>query len=82
MGDAKGSRSILAALPTDLSTRLFAGARPHRVAAGEPLFHAGDPPDGCYRLETGLLKLSVIRRTANGWSLDFLEKVPRSASSP
>jgi hypothetical protein len=40
MDDAKGSRSILAALPTDLSTRLFAGARPHRVAAGEPLFHA------------------------------------------
>src|SRR6188472_2840033 len=72
MGDAKGSRSILAALPTDLSTRLFAGARPHRVAAGEPLFHAGDPPDGCYRLETGLLKLSVDSQDGERLVIGFL----------
>jgi CRP/FNR family transcriptional regulator len=72
MVDAKDSRSILAALPTDLSTRLFAGARPHRVAAGEPLFHAGDPPDGCYRLETGLLKLSVDSQDGERLVIGFL----------
>src|SRR5260370_29388014 len=72
MGNAKVSRSILAALPTDLSTRLCAGASPHGVGAGEPLFHAGDPPDGCYRLETGLLKLSVDSQDGERLVIGFL----------
>src|SRR5260370_40617232 len=93
MGNAKVSRSILAALPTDLSTRLCAGASPHGVGAGEPLFHAGDPPDGCYRLETGLLKFSVdsqdgerlvigfLGEGATVGALAMIDGLPRSATA-
>ena len=39
---------------------LFAAARPHRLKADQTLFTAGDPGDGCYRVEQGLLKVSVV----------------------
>ena len=42
-----GPASILAGLPTDLSSRLFAGAIPHRLRPGEELFHAGNAGEGC-----------------------------------
>jgi CRP/FNR family cyclic AMP-dependent transcriptional regulator len=85
--------SILAGLPTDLSSRLFAGARSHRLAAGESLFHVGDPPDGCYRLETGLLKLTVdsqggeeliigfLGQGATVGELAMIDGLPRSATA-
>jgi CRP-like cAMP-binding protein len=51
--------SWLATLPTELSHRLFANARPLSLAASRTLFVAGDDGDGCYRVEEGLLKASV-----------------------
>jgi CRP/FNR family cyclic AMP-dependent transcriptional regulator len=52
--------SLLAALPLELSQSLFAKARTLSLAADQILFCAGDEGDGCYRIEEGLLKASVI----------------------
>lgn len=52
--------NLLSVLPPDLSAALFATARPHRLKADQALFVAGDPGDGCYRVEQGLLKVSVM----------------------
>ena len=51
--------AILPRLPDTLSARLFRSAASRRLEAGEALFLAGDPGDGCYRLEQGLLKLVI-----------------------
>jgi CRP/FNR family transcriptional regulator, cyclic AMP receptor protein len=53
-------RSLFSALPTDLSAGLFANARPVRLKADQLLFVAGDPADGCYRIEQGLLKVTAM----------------------
>jgi CRP/FNR family transcriptional regulator, cyclic AMP receptor protein len=52
--------SLFSAVPENLSALLFANAKPHRLSADEVLFIAGDPVDGCYRVERGLLKVSMI----------------------
>lgn len=52
--------NLLSAFPEHLSARLFASARRITLAADEVLFLAGDPGDGCYRVEQGLLKVSII----------------------
>jgi CRP/FNR family transcriptional regulator, cyclic AMP receptor protein len=54
-----GPASILTGLPPILVTRLFEHATPRRLRVDEPLFRTGDTGDGCYRLESGLLKLLV-----------------------
>jgi CRP/FNR family cyclic AMP-dependent transcriptional regulator len=51
--------SILGALPSELSRRLFAQGRLSSLDADQTLFLAGDEGDGCYRVEEGLLKASV-----------------------
>lgn len=56
----RAPENVLSVLPAELSEALFATARLHRLAADQALFTAGDPGDGCYRLERGLLKVSVI----------------------
>src|ERR1700733_8294097 len=52
--------NLLSVLPPELAAALFATARPHRLKADQTLFTAGDPGDGCYRIEQGLLKVSVV----------------------
>ena len=52
--------NLLSVLPAELSAALFAAARPHRLKADQMLFTAGDPGDGCYRVEQGLLKVSMV----------------------
>jgi CRP-like cAMP-binding protein len=52
--------NLFSVFPEALAARLFADARPQKLAAGETLFLAGDPGDGCYRVEQGLLKVSMI----------------------
>ena len=52
--------NLLSVFPDKLSARLFAHAKPVKLAADEVLFLAGDPGDGCYRVEQGLLKVSMI----------------------
>jgi CRP/FNR family transcriptional regulator, cyclic AMP receptor protein len=51
---------MLSALPAELSTHLFAKARTMALAADETLFLVGDAGDGCYRVEEGLLKASIV----------------------
>jgi CRP-like cAMP-binding protein len=57
---AHPSVSLFSAFPKNLSALLFANAKVVRLSAGEALFLAGDPGDGCYRVEQGLLKVSII----------------------
>ena len=58
-GSSWPSVDALAGLPVQLVSRLFANATPHTLAAGRLLFDAGDTGDGCYWLESGLLKVIV-----------------------
>src|SRR6202142_1438663 len=46
-------------LPEELTQGLFARSRPVKLAPDQVLFLAGDPGDGCYHVEKGLLKVSV-----------------------
>jgi CRP/FNR family transcriptional regulator, cyclic AMP receptor protein len=50
----------LSGLPARLSRELFAGAEAVRLPAGHALFRAGDRCEGCYRVEDGLLKLTIV----------------------
>ena len=47
-------------LPKEIASELFARATFHRLKAGDALFQTGDAGDGCYRLDKGLLKVSLI----------------------
>jgi CRP-like cAMP-binding protein len=47
-------------LPKEIASELFASATFHRLKAGDALFQTGDVGDGCYRLDKGLLKVSLI----------------------
>ncbi|MFY9893326.1 MAG: Crp/Fnr family transcriptional regulator [Xanthobacteraceae bacterium] len=70
--DNRPGPSLLAKLPGRLSANLFAGAKPMRLAADEVLFLAGDPGDGCYRIEDGLLKVTMVSRSGTERILAFL----------
>ena len=75
-----------------MSAQLFAHAKPVKLAADEVLFLAGDPGDGCYRVEQGLLKVSMIAASgaerilaivgpgAIVGELSTIDGLPRSAS--
>ncbi|MGB6539767.1 MAG: Crp/Fnr family transcriptional regulator [Xanthobacteraceae bacterium] len=64
--------SLLSGLPEHLTTNLFASAKPLRLAADEVLFLAGDPGDGCYRIDEGLLKVMMVSRSGSERILAFL----------
>jgi len=55
-----GHLRLLSELPADISTKLFANAKRVRLAAGKILFRAGASGDGCYRVEDGLLKVTMV----------------------
>jgi CRP-like cAMP-binding protein len=83
---------LLAELPARLTTDLFAGAALVRLRAGRVLFRAGDSGNGCYRVEDGLLKVTMVSssgaerilaflgRGAIVGELAVLDGLPRSAS--
>src|SRR5215475_2834525 len=83
---------LLSDLPEQLSSGLLANAKPVKLAADEILFLAGDPGDGCYRLNEGLLKVSSTSHTgaerilailgpgAIVGDLAMIDGLPRSAS--
>ena len=50
-------------MPAELSSRLFTKARTVSLGADETLFLAGDAGDGCYRVDDGLLKASIVSPT-------------------
>jgi len=84
--------SLLAELPKHLSADLFAAATPAQLAADQVLFLAGDAGDGCYRVDDGLLKVTMVSRAGDERILAFLGRgaivgelsiidgLPRSAS--
>jgi CRP-like cAMP-binding protein len=84
--------NLFSVFPKELASRLFAHAQPRKLAADEVLFIAGDPGDGCYRVEQGLLKVSMIAPTgaerilaivgpgAIVGELSTIDGLPRSAS--
>ncbi len=86
------TQSLLSELPEHLSADLFAAATSARIAADEVLFLAGDVGDGCYRVEDGLLKVTMVSRSGTERILAFLgpssivgelsiiDGLPRSAS--
>jgi len=47
-------------LPNEIASELFARATFCQLKAGDTLFQTGDEGDGCYRLDKGLLKVSLI----------------------
>jgi len=84
--------SLLTALPEHLAASLFGNTTPVRLKADEVLFLAGDAGDGCYRVEDGLLKVTMVSRAGSERILAFLgpgaivgelsliDGLPRSAS--
>ena len=89
---ARAGSHLLSGLPEPISTELFEKARPIQIAADKVLFLEGDPGDGCYRVEAGLLKVSFISSTGSErilailgpgavlGELAILDELPRSAS--
>ena len=79
-------------MPGELASRLFAKARPISLAADETLFLAGDAGDGCYRVDDGLLKASIVSPGGGErilaifgagaviGELSMIDRAPRSAS--
>jgi CRP/FNR family transcriptional regulator, cyclic AMP receptor protein len=63
---------LLSGLPARLSTELFAGAEQVQLSAGEVLFRTGDSGDGCYRIDDGLLKATMVSRAGTERILAFL----------
>ena len=86
------STNLLSDLPEKLSAGLLEHATAQTLAADEVLFMAGDPGDGFYRLDEGLLKVSIA--SASGaerilailgpgaivGDLAIIDGLPRSAS--
>ena len=52
--------NLFSVFPENLAAKLFANSRAVKLGADEVLFVAGDPADGCYRVDQGLLKISMI----------------------
>jgi CRP/FNR family transcriptional regulator, cyclic AMP receptor protein len=89
---ASSSVNLLSDLPDRLSSGLLEHAAPKHLAADEVLFLAGDPGDGFYRLDEGLLKVSIASATgaerilailgpgAIVGDLAIIDGLPRSAS--
>ena len=55
----RSAAGLFSDLPDRLLTGLLANAKPVKLAAEAILFLAGDPGDGCYRVNEGLLKISI-----------------------
>jgi CRP/FNR family cyclic AMP-dependent transcriptional regulator len=53
-------QNLFVGLSDALLTELFAAARPVKLAADQMLFLAGDPGDGCYLIDEGLLKVTMV----------------------
>jgi CRP/FNR family transcriptional regulator, cyclic AMP receptor protein len=56
---------LLSGLPNQLLTGLLASGKAVKLAADQVLFLAGDPGDGCYRVNEGLLKVSITSASGN-----------------
>jgi len=57
--------SVWAGLPPEIATELLSEAEPFSLQAGATLFEAGDEAEGCYRLDKGVLKVSLASPQGN-----------------
>ncbi|MGN6732029.1 MAG: Crp/Fnr family transcriptional regulator [Candidatus Binatia bacterium] len=85
-------QSLLSALPEHLFTTLFKHATTVQLRAESALFLTGDVGDGCYRVDDGLLKVTIVSSSGSERILAFLgpgaivgelsviDRLPRSAS--
>ncbi|MFZ0610285.1 MAG: Crp/Fnr family transcriptional regulator [Xanthobacteraceae bacterium] len=92
MPPARTTPSLLSRLPEHLSANLFTSSTALKLGGDEVLFLAGDAGDGCYRVEDGLLKVTMVSRGGTERILAFLgpgaivgelsiiDSLPRSAS--
>jgi CRP/FNR family transcriptional regulator, cyclic AMP receptor protein len=86
------SRGTAGLVPEALSAQLFHAAQARHLKAGERLFAIGDPGDGCFLLEQGLLKataesplgeeriIAILGPGAIVGELSMIDGLPRSAS--
>ena len=56
----KPPADLISSLPESMSAGLFAKARQVKLAADQILFNADDAGDGCYRVDSGLLKIFIV----------------------
>jgi len=90
--NTQSNQSLLSGLPTPLLSGLFAHAKPVQLRTDEVLFLADDPGDGCYRIDSGLLKVMMVSRSGTECilvvlgpgaivgELSIIDGRPRSAS--
>src|SRR5215472_1444405 len=71
LNDANKS-SLLRSLPEPLSSALFKDATPVHLKTSQVLFLAGDAGDGCYRVDDGLLKVTLMSPSGSERILAFL----------
>ena len=69
---SRTNQSLLSSLPAHLLTSLFSHATTVRLKADEVLFLTGDTGDGCYRVDDGLLKITMVSRAGKERILAFL----------
>src|SRR4029077_18403701 len=74
MGLVRETSQLLSRLPMHLATDLFASATRVKLAANQVLFLAGDPGDSCYRVEDGLLKVTMVSRSGIERILSFISR--------
>jgi CRP/FNR family transcriptional regulator, cyclic AMP receptor protein len=67
-----GKPKLQSELPTRLLMKLFATAEVVRLPAGQVLFRAGDSGDGCYHIDDGLLKVTMVSNSGTERILAFL----------
>src|SRR5262245_65764470 len=60
MAATNATTGLFSALPQRLSALLFGRGKPVQLAADQVLYLADDAGDGCYRVEKGLLKVSML----------------------
>jgi CRP-like cAMP-binding protein len=68
----QSNQGILSRLPEQLFSSLFSRATTVQLKTDQVLFLIGDNGDGCYRVEEGLLKVTMISRDGNERILAFL----------
>jgi CRP/FNR family cyclic AMP-dependent transcriptional regulator len=71
-GQFRRNNQFVTALPDEMSSGLFAKAPRVKLAADELLFSPGDEGNGCYRIESGLVKLSILSVEGGERILDVL----------
>jgi CRP-like cAMP-binding protein len=69
---SRTNQSLLSSLPEHLFRGLFSHATTVRLKTDEVLFLTGDTGDGCYRVDDGLLKVTMVSHAGKERILAFL----------